>query len=257
MIRVQKPVDPPKKLLVDGVAKTNRHCIEYDSEPKKYRSGEKKFEIDRAIYGDKNVKESLMRLQFNKCCYCENRINTSYGDVEHFRPKGSVRQICKSGRRYPGYYWLSYDWMNLYYSCEQCNRSYKKDLFPLVDDCERVRDHHGNLDRERPLLVDPGGVEDPRDHIRFHQEIPVHRTEQGRVTIESIGLDRSALNETRKKHLDNLKRAREIVKFFPLLLADNPDALQVIQEARNFLNSAVKACAIFSSMARDLLAEEQ
>ena len=79
------------------------------------------------------------------------------------------------------------------------------------------------------------------------------KTKRGCVTIKTLCLRRSDLNEERKKHLDVLKSFRIIVN----LSADDPQLAQEAQKAQERLNSAVKACAIFSSMARDLLAEEQ
>lgn len=250
MIKVRKTMKP-RKLAEDGAAKTDIHCTEYDSEPGKYRSGEKKLKIDRNIYGSKCVKETLKQSQFSKCCYCESRFsNTSSGHVEHFRPKRGARQSGGDSMEYPGYYWLAYAWENLYYSCEICNRK-KGNLFPLVDNSKRARDHHYNIDLEQPLLIDPGGDDDPRNHIGFHQEVPVHRTEQGRVTIETLDLDR--LNEERKERLEALKSLRIIVGLSERF-ADDP---QLIRKTKDLLDSAVKACAEFSSMAQDLLAEEQ
>ena len=209
MIKIRKTMKP-RKLAEDDVAKTDIHCAEYDSEPGKYRSSEKKLKIDQNIYGNECVKETLQQSQFNKCCYCESRFsNTSSGHVEHFRPKRGTKQSGGDSMEYPGYYWLAYVWENLYYSCEICNRK-KGNLFPLVDDSKRARDHHYNIDLEQPLLVDPGGADDPRDHIRFHQEVPVHRTELGRVTIEILDLDRSDLNEARKERLAVLQNTHQI-----------------------------------------------
>ena len=247
----------PRKLAKAGVAKTGIHCIEYDSDPEKYRSGQKKLKVDQTIYGNTCVKETLKQSQFNKCCYCESIFDsTSSGHVEHFRPKGGVRQSGGDSLEYPGYYWLTYAWENLYYSCEICNRN-KGNLFPLTDDNKRARDHHHNMDLERPLLVDPGCAEDPRNHIRFDQDVPVGKTERGCVTIETLCLRRSDLKKARKRRLAELKRVRDTVNIFSPQSTDDPDELQLIQDAKHFLDSAVKACAEFSSMAQDLLAEEQ
>lgn len=256
MIKIRK-TEKPRKLAENGAAKTIHHCTEYDSEPEKYRSGQKKMVIDRNIYGGECVREILKQSHFDKCCYCESRFSgTSFGHVEHFRPKGGVKQSLGASMEYPGYYWLAYSWENLYYSCQVCNHN-KGTLFPLVDDIKRARSHHDDIDLEHPLLVDPGGAEDPRNHIGFHREVPVKKSEKGRVTIETLRLKRPKLDEDRRVRLAELKHALYIVKSFPLLLADNPDALQVRQEAEDLLDSAVKACAKFSSMAQDLLAEER
>lgn len=256
MIRIRKTT-APKKLAKNGVAKTHLHCTEYDLDREKYLSGQKKFEIDNTIYGNKCVKEALKQSHFNKCCYCESIFSgTSPGHTEHFRPKRGVKQSDGNDMKYPGYYWLAYSWDNLYYSCAECNRN-KGNLFPLADDSKRARDHYGNIKLECPLIVDPGGTEDPRNHIGFHQEVPVGKTERGRITIKTLCLRRSGLNEKRKEHLVELKRIRDAIEIFSPKSADDPDALQFIQKAEDFLDSVMRACAEFSSMAQDLLAEEQ
>lgn len=254
MIKVEKGSTIPKKLKEDGVAQTVIDCAEYNEQPDKYRSGVKKFSIRSNIYGHQSVKRALKKYQHDKCCYCEGKFTANYaGDVEHFRPKQYAQQAHGTVKEYPGYYWLAYDWTNLFFSCAICNSSHKKNLFPLVDSSGRARDHHGSLEQEQPLLLDPGDTEDPRNHIGFHKEVPVKLTENGRVTIENLGLDRPGLNEDRRKLLNELNRARDVVKLFDE--DPRPETQQLVCESRDLLNGAVKPDAKFSSMAQDLLAE--
>lgn len=90
-------------------------------------------------------------------------------------------------RDLPGYYWLAYRWQNLLLSCHDCNCTYKRTLFPLADPIERARSHHDDLTREQPLFIDPA-MQDPRDHIRFDDDLPTGITAQGVTTIEGIGI---------------------------------------------------------------------
>src|SRR5438094_4472024 len=76
------------------------------------------------------VKDDLCRAQHCKCCYCErNNLEAAYLDVEHFRPKLRAHR----GEGYPshGYGWLAWAWKNLMFACQACNRSHKRDQFPL------------------------------------------------------------------------------------------------------------------------------
>ena len=167
MIRIERPPEPPEVLQAKGRRKTSEHCDRYDIHVDDYRDGSRKFEFDSAVYGHNSVKGALSQAQFGKCCYCESRFGaTSYGAVEHFRPKRAVRQGSGHTREYPGYYWLAYAWDNLLVSCEKCNTTHKGDLFPLGDDGVRARSHHDDLNAEHPLFVDPA-TEDPGPHIRF------------------------------------------------------------------------------------------
>src|SRR6266511_3690577 len=146
MIRIEKPAKPPRILTTKGAAQTQNDCAAYDASPADYHSGKKTLSIDSKIYGAKSVKNALLRAQHNKCCYCESKFrHTSYGAVEHYRPKGSVKQAPGLKEEYPGYYWLAYDWNNLLVSCERCNTSHKGNLFPLMDNNTRTRSHHGDI----------------------------------------------------------------------------------------------------------------
>jgi len=107
MIRIKKPIKVPKILTTRGTAKTRQDRASYDANPTDYRSGEKKFNINTKIYGAKSVGNALLRAQYDKCCYCESKrfLATSYGAVEHHRPKGAVQQARGQKKEYPGYNW--------------------------------------------------------------------------------------------------------------------------------------------------------
>jgi len=251
MIRIVKPARVPKILLTKGAEQTREDCTAYDNSPADYDSGARKFDSDRKIYADKRVKNTLLRTQHNKCCYCESELSpTSYGVVEHYRPKGSVRQAPGHPAEFPGYYWLAYDWSNLLVSCEVCNTSYKGILFPLVDHETRARSHHDQLDLEQPLFINPA-IDNPRDHIRFRGESPEQRSEVGRKTIKLLGLRSSRLEEARRQRLAELKRLRDFVA----LLKDSTD-LKIqnqVKQTQDFLASAILPQAKYSSMAQDFL----
>lgn len=189
MIRIVKPIKVPKILTTRGTEQIQQDCAAYDASPTDYRSGEKTFTIDSKIYRAESVKKVLRRAQYNKCCYCETRfLATSYGAVEHYRPKGAVQQARGQKKEYPGYYWLAYDWNNLLFSCTACNTK-KRELFPLRDNNARARSHYDDIAMEQPFLVNPA-VENPRDHIRFREGDPEHLTEIGRITIQVLDLRR-------------------------------------------------------------------
>ena len=247
MIRIERPPEPPKILKINGRRKTKRNCDRYDRYANDYRDGSRKFEFDSAVYGHKSVKEALLRAQFEKCCYCESRFRaTSYGAVEHFRPKGAVQQDPHQGRGYPGYYWLAYDWDNLLVSCDKCNTTHKRDLFPLADDTARARSHHDDVNGERPLFVDPAR-EDPRPHIRFRGAAVVSVTQWGRATIKGTGLRRSNLEEARMERLDHLELLCRIVEL------EGRVPIEQVEGARGELAEAILPSAKYSAMAQDFL----
>ena len=248
MIRVHKPRAPQK--LARGGALTRRDCEAYEANRVDYENGTSKFQFKPNTYGHCTVREALKDAQNGKCCYCEGKSFGSFAEVEHYRPKGAVRQDEQSEKLLPGYFWLAYCWDNLYWCCPICNRS-KKDFFPLKNPAKRARSHADNLAEEKPLILDPGGLDDPRKHIGFHKEIAVGLTEAGRKTIQFIKLNQSTLEELRRKWAAELERLLNVVR----LLQGNPDPelAKLAEDASNTLKAAVLREAEFSAMAIDLL----
>lgn len=156
------------------------------------------------VYHHHDVKRQLMADQHYKCAYCERAKNGDYGDVEHFRPKKGYNSSLGQPIVKPGYYWLAYDRDNLLFSCTECNRTYKKNLFPLKDESQRDIQHQ-DISREEPLLINPA-EENPGDYICFEQHIikpnliDGRESEKGQETIKVFQLnDRMDLVESRRR----------------------------------------------------------
>ncbi len=252
MILVNKAAAAPARLAA-GVPLTTECCDAYARAPGDYDAGLQRFKFRDAIYGHSTVKSALQAAQYGKCCYCEGVfLGHVYGTVEHYRPKGRVRQTKGAPFEYPGYYWLAYEWTNLFLCCVDCNQSAKRDLFPLEDPATRARNHEHDLAEERPLILNPAGPEDPTDHIGFHQEVPVAITDFGRTTIDALKLDdRPDLNERRRQRFAELKTLKDVVR-----LCDgntNPEYVELVVDAQAELGRAVQPEARFSSMARVLI----
>jgi hypothetical protein len=165
-----------------------------------------KYKYSSAIYGAKTVKNKLKDIQNDKCCFCESKVSAiSFGDVEHYRPKGGWVQKDGDKLTKPGYYWLAFNFENLYLSCQLCNEVYKKNYFPLQVPANRARLHTNNLSIEEPLIIDPGGNIDPSEHLEFRQEVIHGKTPTGDETIKRTGLNRDALVKQRFEYLKVLK----------------------------------------------------
>jgi len=165
----------------------------------------------------------LLKLSRQKCAYCESIITaTQPGDVEHYRPKGRIRdaqgRIVKTtrfaeGSDHPGYWWLAYCWENLLPSCIDCNRrrrhpepadlAGKADYFEvsgvraeLPDDC---------LEDEKAMLLDPAEPGfDPDEHFEFHEDGTIKpTTERAKYTCKLLGLNlrESLVAERRQAYL--------------------------------------------------------
>lgn len=110
-----------------------------------------------------------------------------------------------------GYWWLAYDWTNLFFACKSCNQEYKKNHFPVLG--KRARKPSSSIAGESPVLIDP--VQDrPEELIAYLWEFskvplakPVGKDDQrrGQNTIEILGLSQPLLNEERGRLLLTLR----------------------------------------------------
>ncbi|AGX02775.1 hypothetical protein B14911_16860 [Bacillus sp. NRRL B-14911] len=197
MIYIQRSETPPVLDLEDSNSVGSK---EYTEAIKHFEDKDRNFTF-RAY---KEVKDVLEVMFNSKCAYCESDISpVSYGDIEHFRPKSAYHTTKAETLKYPGYYWLAMDWNNLLLSCEVCNRTYKKNQFPLVDEAKRKKKYDEEV-IEEPLLIDPcDASSNPQDHINFTEEGLVEYTLGGRCkgkkSIEVYGLDNPKLTRKRKK----------------------------------------------------------
>jgi uncharacterized protein (TIGR02646 family) len=251
MIRVHKPATAPPKLTTEGKNKAAEHHTEYIANASDYQSGIKTFNFSSSIYNHPSVKEALVLAQYQKCCFCERLIGND-GDVEHFRPKSAYTQNKKLER--PGYYWLAYNWDNLYLSCSACNQRQKKNLFPIDDPKKRAHLHNNDITIEKPHFVDPG-KDEPNKHIGFRGEMPyaIRGNKKGKITIENLGLDRNILNDVRLRHLAVIKILYQSTQQLIQEALKNPgdQALQEqIQENQAFLVNAIADEAEFSAATR-------
>ena len=247
MIRIDKPPKPPDVLLNRGVKQTKKDKAAYDNDPDGYRSGNQKFQFKNTIYGHESVKQVLLNAQHDKCCYCEVKGGTK--EVEHYRPKGAVKEARGTKEKFPGYYWLAYEWDNLLMSCGDCNRN-KSSLFPLIDESRRVYNHHDNIEDEKPLIINPV-KDDPRKHILYSRQEPIPITELGQKTIECLKLRNHNLQESRLRWLNILEILCDII--LEGENSDDPNMQDPIQKARQQLKIATSPESEFSSMAQDFL----
>lgn len=144
--------------------------------PDNNRSKEVKKHDD--VWAD--LKPALSEIMNGKCWYTEAPQAGTDTDVDHFRPKNSVKDVVSPGdnRSHPGYWWKAFDPSNYRYSCIVANRHRrdietgllggKVDEFPLSDESKRVwgcnfkQDdatqywgYEDECDQEQPLLLDP------------------------------------------------------------------------------------------------------
>lgn len=160
----------------------------------------------------KSIKESLRDLFKNKCAYCESPIPEAVGigDVDHFRPKSNARGLEKDFSK-DHYWWLTYEWKNLYYSCPNCNR-YKSTWFPVEGARSKPLTSINKIqEEEQALLIDPC-LDRPEEHLTYNENGFVnYRTPKGNLTIEILKLNRIELVKQRFESLKQLQRDWELL----------------------------------------------
>lgn len=249
MISINKGASPTN-LAATGQTLTNANIVLYNGDEANYNTGDSTFTFT-GDYRTDEVKKALIACQHNKCCFSEAKFTGDYSDVEHFRPKGRVDEYNGNGKLYPGYYWLAYNWENLFLSKTRPNTSQKRNFFPLYNEANRNRNHY-DTNVEAPMLIDPG-AENPRDYIRFHEDEPIGIDVNGRgkFNIDFFDLRHSEFEEGRRTKLGLLKALKDAVDL--LLSAGFAVTEPVVENSLNKLRQAMNPEAEFSSMAIDFL----
>ncbi|GGF30273.1 AAA family ATPase [Flavobacterium limi] len=151
------------------------------------------------------IREPLFQLFNKKCAYCESLIATatSTGAIDHFRPKSSTRGLEKDFAK-EHYWWLSYEWRNMYSACDLCNR-YKANWFPVEGKRVKLKTAYEDiLVKENALLLDPCN-DRPEEHLIFDEQGKVDFLSlKGKTTIEILKLNREELVNARQIQLREL-----------------------------------------------------
>lgn len=161
-----------------------------------------------------DFKDILLDIYGDKCWYSECDLTGSFGDVDHFRPKGKSTDENKREILKEGYWWLAYDYHNYRLSCEKCNRKYggggKSDRFPLRPGTLPATAPNSD---DIPVLLDPCVLHDVQliDCDEAGEIIPISRDEYEieRVRISSQIYNWKVFNTRRKEIRNNCKTALE------------------------------------------------
>ena len=202
-----------------------------------------------------------LRAQFHdKCWFSEARESVSAVHVDHFRPKGRIKDT-PGGDTSEGYWWLAFDWRN-YRICGQLLNVKKGDLFPICEGERCKPDDPVSLRLEAPILIDP--LTDQARLISFeadedgcraisaagNDELDRIRAER---TIEILGLNlRAQLNRARKDkwdqcrgHIQDYVSARETQGAQILKLVMQTAAVTELKALRSYaaeFSSVADAC---------------
>lgn len=257
MVRINKPpVSPVIHYAVGRVGQcklinsTEAVKAQYIIDSDKFTNSARNWRPKQSIYGHKAIKDLLKRdIQKNKCCYCEKEILSSY-EVEHFRPCSAFQQDYNGQIFKPGYYWLSYNWNNLYYSCPSCNKS-KGAFFPLNNNANRDIPHTVNENCINEVvelinLVD----ENPTDFIIYDQLEPkgsLLNFDRGELMIKTVGLRNDDMYDERKSHWNKVLAYKKTVERVINRLNGN-DRQEEIDIYNIYLNEKCNPAFPFSSL---------
>ncbi len=231
MIRITRSASPDVLVRRAQVARGELE-VRYDLFPDEHLSGDLTLAVNAGLWGHDEVRAELRVMQHSKCCYCEVHMDAyTPRHVEHWRPKGGVKQTSGDPELKPGYYWEAYEWENLFLSCVVCNSVNKGVRFPLQEPALRARSHHDPVNLEQPLLLKPD-IDDPDRHIQWVWDQPRGLSPEGRATIEVVGLIRD--NDARRTRALKLVKTStdRLLKYHldhPVLAAE---LLQELREAR-------------------------
>lgn len=231
--RKDEDIIPPDDWFSDAKEATERAKIEKGN-----------HEFDRNLFADVNrVRPALEKIFYDKCAYCETKfLAAADWDVEHFRPKGRVAER----ENHPGYYWLCYEWENLYLSCPHCNQRRKDkprwsdpqtlpsggklDQFPILGEKTRAMLPDDDIYQEHTLLIDPC-YDDPEWYLAydpFGDIIPLGDNPYGEMTIKIFHLKRRRLRDARRSVI---KLTSEFVKKIKKARSNgNSDAVDELED---------------------------
>jgi hypothetical protein len=208
MIRVRRGAEPA--ILATVRSKRLRTAvIAYN----RYGPGSRELKNALVGYNPMAVKDALFLAQHKKCAWCESRAHYSSSPVEHYRPKDGAHRHQRGTRAQIDdghYWWLTWTWTNLLFSCPRCNdQGHKANFFPLAPGSAPLtpptrpqRGRRGpkffDTSREQSLLLDPA-IDDPLDHIvwkplqraldrRDWKWSPCGLTDRGTATIAILKL---------------------------------------------------------------------
>lgn len=150
-----------------------------------------------------DIRDSLIDIYKYKCAYCEQKVERY--NIEHYRPKKI-------------YYWLAFSWDNLIMACPTCN-GFKDIHFDLgigktrvvfdntLENIRLINNSSLIYDIiEEPKMVNPE-VTDPHGLIRFQMSGIIESDDiRFKYTIDKCKIDRTYLNDDRRKILDVFKR---------------------------------------------------
>jgi len=142
------------------------------------------------------ITETLNELFNGKCAYCESKIVLDKANhfLDHFRPRNNAKGFEKDQIELDHYWWLTYEWRNMYFSCLECEK-FKSTWFPINGRRAKPKTSYEEIiEKEVNLIIDPCN-DKIENHLAFEfktgEIIPLNK--RGEATIEILKLNRRRL----------------------------------------------------------------
>ena len=214
------------------------------------------------------LQNDLMKLSQNKCWYTEARENASYYHVDHYRPKGKVKNlvpcddIIETQNNLESYWWLAFEWTNYRLSASIPN-TIKSSYFPLLKGTDIANDMN-SLRNEFPALIDPLDEDDialldVNDEGRICPSVSVSKDswdyQRVLISIKVYNLNFQTLVDARLEIKNRCSTLiHEIIDIYRDIDSNgNKYARSTLKEKNKELRNMTKANAEFSIAAKSYL----
>lgn len=177
---------------------------------------------DSSKYAHKDIRNDLNSTSHHKCFYCETKLKGLPREVDH------LIEVTVDKR-------LSFEWDNLYLSCDNCNGKIRHDKMPINICLNPFNDTD----------------EDIFEHISFDKEliIPKNNSEIGLRTIQKYRLDSDLLDNRRLKQITSFQDVLLNIKDNQI----NENRNYLTPEERELINSFKRADNPYTLMFKVLL----
>lgn len=231
-------IEVQRQVLLDAIQATKPNWIERARQRTAQYVTDQDYTGGSEFWGE--IKQVYIDLHFEKCAYCETKLQgaelaSKVHEVEHFRPKGSVKAWPDPSREYwrnlgfgfptgaanaKGYYALAYHPFNYAIACTRCNSTLKSNYFPVMGSRQVALQDPSQGWSEQPLLVYPLSDldDDPESLITFDGVVAQAAAPAGPArhralaTIAFFQLNHEDLTQRRARllwPLRNILRARQ------------------------------------------------
>jgi hypothetical protein len=211
------------------------------------------IDANSGLWIDDRIRNWLMAQFNNKCWYSEAQDSVSSIHVDHYRPKGRIKQALGADLE-GGYWWLAFNWNN-YRICGQLLNVKKGDLFPIIEGVRCTPDDPVSFQLEAPTLIDP--LTDQTRLISYEKDedgclavvaegIAERDQTRAQASIDILGLNlRDRLNKKRNEFWDKC-----MLRIADYQQATGAQALRLVLQAsaQNALKEMIAYESEFSSV---------